>query len=67
MNTLTGGRSPYGRELAAEVTEQASDLMAEAQAEYDAEKKPASGNEQPPPSAKEVVRLRRSDRETVST
>lgn len=53
-----------GRELAAEVTEQASDLMAEARAEYDAEKKNASGAECPAP---EVVRLRPSGPESAAT
>jgi hypothetical protein len=57
----------HGRELAAEVAEQASDLVAEAQAAYDSEKKLASGNEQLPPSAKEVVRLRGSGRESTAT
>jgi hypothetical protein len=52
-----------GRELAAEFGERASDLMAEARAEYDAEHKPLS--EEQPAAAKEVVRLRGAGRETT--
>jgi hypothetical protein len=55
-----------GRELAAELGEHASDLMAEARAEYDAElKHPAP--EAPPGPAQEVVRLRGSAREGAAT
>jgi hypothetical protein len=53
-----------GRVAAAEFAEHASDLMAEARAEYDAEVKPAAGQE-PTVPAKEVVRLRGSARETA--
>jgi hypothetical protein len=53
-----------GREIAAEWGERASDLMAEARAEYDEEQLPPS--EQPAP-APDVVRLRGSGRETATT
>ena len=46
-----------GRERAAEMGEFASDMMAEARAEYDAEQKPDVGEDNPV-AAKEVVRLR---------
>jgi hypothetical protein len=55
-----------GRELAAEFGEHASDLMAEARAEYDAEGKPRAP-ETPPGPAQEVVRLRGSAREGAAT
>lgn len=55
-----------GREAAAEWGERASDLMAEARAEYDeAQKSP----QQPeaPAASNDIVRLRGSGRETAST
>jgi hypothetical protein len=55
-----------GREAAAEFGERASDLMAEARAEYDEERKPLPNSERPA-AAKEVVRLRGSGRETATT
>jgi|HubBroStandDraft_6_1064221.scaffolds.fasta_scaffold43193_3 hypothetical protein len=55
-----------GRELAAEFGEHASDLMAEARAERDAELKPSTP-ETPPSPAQEVVRLRSSAREGAAT
>ena len=55
-----------GRVAAAEFAEHASDLMAEARAEYEQETKPASDPE-PAASAKEVVRLRGPARETTSS
>jgi hypothetical protein len=54
------------REAAAEFGERASDLMAEARAEYDEEHKSLPNSEQPA-AAKEVVRLRGSGRETATT
>lgn len=53
-----------GRVALAEFAEHASDLMAEARSEYDAENKPVPGPESTA-SAKEVVRLRGSARETT--
>ena len=55
-----------GREIAAEWGERASDLMAEARAEYDEEQKspPSSGQ---PAATTDVVRLRGSGRETAIT
>ena len=53
-----------GRELAAEFGEHASDLMAEARAEYDAELKSAAPE---PAPAQEIVRLRGSAREGAAT
>jgi hypothetical protein len=50
-----------GRVAVAEFAEHASDLMAEARAEYDADTKPSE-----PEVAKEVVRLRGPARETGS-
>jgi Protein of unknown function (DUF5132) len=55
-----------GRVAVAEFAEYASDLMAEARAEYDQENKPLPGSE-PAASAKEVVRLRGPARETTSS
>ena len=55
-----------GRELAAELGEHASDVMAEARAEYDEQSKPPPHSEEPA-SPNEVVRLRGSGRETAST
>jgi hypothetical protein len=55
-----------GREIAAEFGERASDLMAEARAEYDEEHKSLLNSGQPV-AAKEVVRLRGSGRETATT
>ena len=55
----------HGRVAAAEFAEHASDLMAEAWAEYEAEVKPASSTG-PEISPKEVVRLRGSARETAT-
>lgn len=55
----------HGRVAAAEFAEHASDLMAEARAEYEAEVKPATSPE-PVGSPKEVVRLRGSARETAA-
>lgn len=55
-----------GRVAVAEFAEHASDLMAEARAEYDQENKPLPGSE-PADSAKEVVRLRGPARETTSS
>ena len=55
----------HGRIAAAEFAEHASDLMAEARAEYDAEVKPAASAD-PEVSAKEVVRLRGSARENAA-
>jgi hypothetical protein len=55
-----------GLEAAAELGEHASDLMAEARAEYDEEQKSLPDSEQPA-AAKEVVRLRGADRETATT
>lgn len=52
-----------GRIAVAEAAEHASDLMAEARAEYDAETAP-SGHE-PAIAAKEVVRLRGAARDTA--
>ena len=57
----------HGRELTAELTEQASDLMAEPRAESNAEKKSVSGDERPAASATEIVRLRGSGPETAAT
>jgi Protein of unknown function (DUF5132) len=54
-----------GRVAVAEFAEHASDLMAEARAEYDEEIKPSSGPEAG--SSKEVVRLRGPARETTSS
>ncbi|HEX6442291.1 MAG TPA: DUF5132 domain-containing protein [Stellaceae bacterium] len=56
----------HGRVAAAEFAEHASDLMAEARAEYEAEVKPAASAE-PVVSPKEVVRLRGSPRETAAS
>lgn len=53
----------HGRVAAAEFTERASDLMAEARAEYDAETQPSAAPE-PAIPAQDVVRLRGSARET---
>ena len=53
-----------GRELAAEFGEHASDLVAEARAEYDAELKSPTPEAAPP---QEVVRLRGSAREGAAT
>jgi hypothetical protein len=47
-----------GRERAAEIGELASDMMAEARAEYEAEQQPMPNGEGNPVAAKEVVRLR---------
>jgi hypothetical protein len=55
----------HGRVAAAEFAEHASDLMAEARAEYDEEIKPSPGPEATG-SSKEVVRLRGPARETTS-
>ena len=55
----------HGRVATAEFAEHASDLMAEARAEYEAEGKPVSSAE-PVGSPKEVVRLRGSARETAA-
>jgi hypothetical protein len=55
-----------GREISAELGERASDLMAEARAEYDEEHKSLSNSEQPA-STNEIVRLRGSGRETATT
>jgi len=55
-----------GRELAAEFGERASDVVAEARAEYDEEHKSPLNSEQPA-SPNEVVRLRGSSRETATT
>jgi Protein of unknown function (DUF5132) len=54
-----------GRIAAAEFAEHASDLMAEARAEYEAELKP-EGSAGPGGSPTEVVRLRGSARETAA-
>jgi len=54
----------HGREAAARLGEHASDLMAEAQAEYDEQHKPAPSDD-PPLAASEIVRLRGSGRETT--
>jgi hypothetical protein len=56
-----------GRELTGELAEQASDLMAESRAEYDAEKKSISGDERLAASATEIVRLRGSGPKTAAT
>jgi len=53
-----------GRVVVAEFAEHASDLVAEARAEYDVENKPSTS--EPAVSVKEVVRLRGSGRETSS-
>jgi hypothetical protein len=53
-----------GRIAVAEAAEHASDLMAEARAEYDAEQTAPSGHE-PAMAAKEVVRLRGAARDTA--
>ena len=55
-----------GRELAAELSERASDVMAEARAEYDEQNTPPPHSEEPA-SPNEVVRLRGSSRETAAT
>ena len=56
----------HGRVAAAEFAEHASDLMAEARAEYEAELKSAASGE-PEIPAKEVVRLREAPRETAGS
>ena len=57
-----------GRELAAEATEQASDLMAEARAEHEADKKNGSdAKRSATASATEIVQLRPSGPESAAT
>lgn len=58
----------HGRVAVAEFAEHASDLMAEAQAEYDEEQKrpPRSESAVSPTVSQEVVRLRGTARETTS-
>jgi|SRR5436190_1992009 hypothetical protein len=60
-----------GREIAAEWGERASDVMAEARAEYDEELKSPQQPEPPaatnPAVSNDIVRLRGSGRETAST
>jgi len=55
-----------GREIAAEWGERASDVMAEARAEYDEELK-SSDQPEPPVANTDIVRLRGSGRETASS
>ena len=55
-----------GREIAAEWGERASDVMAEARAEYDEELK-SSQQPEPPAANTDIVRLRGSGRETASS
>jgi hypothetical protein len=55
-----------GREIAAEWGEHASDLMAEARAEYDEEQK-SSATADSPQAGNDVVHLRGSGRETVTS
>lgn len=55
-----------GREIAAEWGERASDVMAEARAEYDEELK-SSQQPEPPAAKPDIVRLRGSGRETASS
>jgi len=55
-----------GREAAAELGERASDLMAEARAEYDEEHKSLPNAEQSA-AAEELVRMRGAGRETAIT
>jgi hypothetical protein len=56
-----------GREIAAEWGERASDLMAEARAEYDEAQKSVGQPEESSTSTNDVVRLRGSGRETVTS
>lgn len=55
-----------GREIAAEFGERASDLMAEAKAEYDEEQKSALPTE-PEAAATDIVRLHGAGRETATS
>jgi len=55
-----------GREIAAEWGERASDVMAEARAEYDEELR-SSQQPEPPAANTDIVRLRGSGRETASS
>ena len=56
-----------GRVAAAELAEHASDLFAEARAEYDEERKPAPPQNESAAAASEVVALRGSGREAAGS